>query len=55
MSVPTAIHSNAETIAKALTGSYRAEHALDQAPALYDAYGAVRKVVGIGVTQAPGI
>jgi transposase len=33
-------HSNAETIAKALTGSYRAEHlfALDQALALYDAY-----------------
>src|SRR5258708_4944704 len=33
-------HSSAETIAKALTGSYRAEHlfALDQALALYDAY-----------------
>src|SRR5258707_6336844 len=33
-------HSNAETIAKGLTGSYRAEHlfALDQALALYDAY-----------------
>src|SRR4030088_3651185 len=33
-------HSSAETIAKALTGSYRAEHlfALEQALALYDAY-----------------
>lgn len=33
-------HSSAETIAKALTGSYRTEHlfALDQALALYDAY-----------------
>ncbi|WP_247365978.1 hypothetical protein [Bradyrhizobium sp. 156] len=33
-------HSSAETIAKALTGSYRAEHlfALDQALAIYDAY-----------------
>ena len=33
-------HSSVETIAKALTGSYRAEHlfALDQALALYDAY-----------------
>lgn len=33
-------HSSAETIAKALTGSYRAEHlfALEQAVALYDAY-----------------
>jgi transposase len=33
-------HSSAETIEKALTGSYRAEHlfALDQALALYDAY-----------------
>src|SRR5882672_2610585 len=33
-------HSSAETIAKALTGSYRPEHlfALDQALALYDAY-----------------
>jgi hypothetical protein len=33
-------HSSAETIAKALTGSYRAEHlfALEQALALYDTY-----------------
>src|ERR1700719_2289183 len=33
-------HSSAETIAKALTGSYRTEHlfALEQALALYDAY-----------------
>jgi len=33
-------HSSAETIAKALTGSYRAEHlfALEQALSLYDAY-----------------
>src|SRR6202030_1438060 len=33
-------HSSAETIAKALTGSYRAEHlfALEEALALYDAY-----------------
>src|SRR5207344_1103910 len=33
-------HSSAETIAKALTGSYRAEHlfALEQALALYDSY-----------------
>ncbi|MGY4183124.1 transposase [Bradyrhizobium sp. USDA 4518] len=33
-------HSSAETIAKALTGSYRAEHlfALEQALALFDAY-----------------
>ena len=33
-------HSSAETIEKALTGSYRAEHlfALEQALALYDAY-----------------
>jgi transposase len=33
-------HSSAETIARALTGSYRAEHlfALEQALALYDAY-----------------
>jgi len=33
-------HASAETIAKALTGSYRAEHlfALEQALALYDAY-----------------
>src|SRR3954469_20876422 len=33
-------HSSAETIAKALTGTYRAEHlfALEQALALYDAY-----------------
>ena len=33
-------HSSAETIAKALTGSYRAEHlfALEQALALYTAY-----------------
>ncbi len=33
-------HSSAETIAKALTGSYRSEHlfALEQALALYDAY-----------------
>lgn len=33
-------HSSPETIAKALTGSYRAEHlfALEQALALYDAY-----------------
>src|SRR5207244_8760299 len=33
-------HSRAETIAKALTGSYRDEHlfALEQALALYDAY-----------------
>jgi hypothetical protein len=33
-------HSSAETIARALTGSYRAEHlfALEQALALYDAH-----------------
>jgi transposase len=36
----TRCHANAETIEKALTGNYRAEHlfALEQALALYDAY-----------------
>lgn len=36
----TRCHANVETITKALTGNYRAEHlfALDQALALYDAY-----------------
>ena len=43
-------HSSAETIAKALTGSYRAEHlfALEQALALYTAY----REEGVGLRRA---
>ena len=47
-------HSSAETIAKALTGSYRAEHlfALEQALALYTAYRENGRIIASGEPAA---